>query len=446
MKIHILGIAGKLMSGLAMMAQQLGMTVSGSDANLNSPMAKQLKDHNITLFEGYLPEHLDHQPDCVIVGNVMSRGNPLVEALLNRNIPFVSAPEWLAKVALKDKWVIAVSGTHGKTTTTSMVAWILEHAGLHPGFLIGGQPNNFDVTSRLTDSPFFVIEADEYDSAFFDKRPKFIHYHPRTLIINNLEFDHADIYRDLDAIQQQFHYLVRTVPGEGMIIAPASDAPVQAMLDRGCWSGLQRFGATGDWAYRPMSTDFSTFEVMHEGKPVGVIRWSLLGQHNANNALAAVAAAHHVGVHPGEAIAALCAFAGVERRMQPLGELNGARVFDDFAHHPTAVKTTLTGLRENVGGKARIVVILEFGSYTMKSGVHQDQFVQALDDADYVYLYSNNCTWDINALANKLSVGHEVFSGLTELPGKLAEQLSPGDNLVIMTNQDSLAISRAIGL
>lgn len=446
MHIHILGIAGKLMSGIALMAKHKGYTVTGSDANLNSPMATQLKAENIKMYEGYSPEHIDDNPDLVIVGNVMSRGNPLIEALLNKKIPFVSAPEWLARYVFHDKWVLAVSGTHGKTTTTSMVAWILEFAGLNPGFLVGGNPNNFSVSSRLTDSKFFVIEADEYDSAFFDKRPKFVHYHPKTLIINNLEFDHADIYDDLEAIQKQFHYLVRTVPSEGLIITPKNDANVDNVLQRGLWTPNESVGDNGDWEYELLSNDASHFNVIFKGNIVGEVNWSMIGEHNLMNALTAIAAAHHAGVSIEKAANALCEFKGVERRMQPLGELNGAKVFDDFAHHPTAVKTTLHGLRNNLGHNARIVVILEFGSYTMKAGSNSAMFPDSLTEANQVYLLSRNCNWDVSGLANKITVPNEVHSDLDTMAQSLNKNLNTGDFVVIMTNQDSVAISKAIGL
>lgn len=446
MHVHILGIAGKLMSGVALMAKQQGFKVTGSDANCSSPMAQQLREANITMFEGYAPEHLDDKPDLVIVGNVMSRGNPAVEAMLNRKIPFVSAPEWLARYIFPEKWVIAVAGTHGKTTTSSMVAWILEKAGLNPGFLIGGNPNNFSCSSRLTDSPFFVIEADEYDSAFFDKRPKFVHYHPRTLIMNNLEFDHADIYDDLESIKKQFHYLVRTVPGEGLIISPSHDANLQDVLTRGLWSRNTIFGDQGEWSYKLMTSDASHFEVLHGGEVVGEVNWTLIGEHNAQNALAAIIAAQHVGVTPQVASEALHEFTSVERRMQPIGELNGAQVFDDFAHHPTAVKTTLDGVRQYVGEGRRIVVVLEFGSYTMRSGDNSDAFPTSLTKADHVFLLSRNCDWDVNGVANNIAVPNEVHADLDQLATSLNEKVQPDDVVIIMTNQDSLAISQAIGV
>lgn len=446
MKLHILGIAGKLMSGIALMAKQMGHTVSGSDANLESPMARQLKAQDITLFEGYEPSHLDVKPDMVIVGNVMSRGNPLIEALLNTKIPYCSAPEWLAREVFQDKWVLAVSGTHGKTTTASMVAWILEHAGYNPGFLIGGNPVNFEVSSRLSGSSFFVIEADEYDSAFFDKRPKFIHYHPNTLVINNLEFDHADIYQDLAAIQKQFHYLVRTVPGLGSVIVPSDDGHVSAVLERGLWTPTQSFGPAGDWGFEAVESDYSHFKVIHQGELVGGLTWALMGEHNARNALAALAACYHVGVRPTDGIAALEQFQGVERRMQKIGELNGAVVFDDFAHHPSAVKTTLDGMRHRFGDDAKIYVILEFGSYTMRHGVHGNDFSDSLSDADYVYLLSENVDFNINDMEGKLNVQHEFCSELPQISKSLKNKLNKGDYLVIMSNQDSMAITQAIGL
>lgn len=446
MQIHILGIAGKLMGGIALMAQQLGHEVSGSDANIASPMAKQLLAANIPLYEGYEPEHLSDRVDLVIVGNTLSRGNALVEFVLNSNIPYTSGPNWLAEEVFSDKWVIAVSGTHGKTTTTSMVAWVLEQAGLNPGFLIGGTPINFSESSRLTDSPFFVIEADEYDSAFFDKRPKFMHYHPRTLIINNLEFDHADIYDDLAAIQKQFHFLVRTIPSEGLIIIPEKDPAVKQVIDMGSWTPLHTIGQNGDLSYELINKDASALAVVREGKTLGELSWSQIGEHNAKNALAAIAACEHVGVKVEHAVKALSEFTGVERRMQPLGELNGAHVFDDFAHHPTAIKTTLDGLRKSVGGEANIIVILEFGSFSMRNGAYQEQFPHSFEDANQVFLLSQNCQWDVEALAKKITTPNEVHEHVDTMVSALQQAIMPGDYLVIMTNQNSGAISQALGI
>lgn len=447
MHIHILGIGGKLMSGIAVMAHQLGHTVTGNDGNIHSPMIAQLHLLDIAVSEGYDPQHLEPKPDLVIVGNVMSRGNPLIEAMLNRGIAYCSAPEWLAREVLHHKWVIAISGTHGKTTTASMIAWILQHAGFEPSYIIGGQPNNFEQSSRLNlKSPFFVIEADEYDSAFFDKRPKFIHYHPNTLVMNNLEFDHADIYDSLAEIQKQFHYLLRTVPGEGLVICPSADHNLAEVLERGVWTPVQQFGESGDWTLDVLAEDYSSFAIQFRGKKVGEIRWRLLGQHNAMNALAAVAAAHHAGMLPEQAVHALCEFAGVERRLQPLGELFGAKVYDDFAHHPTAIKTTLSGLRSNIGKDHRIIVILEFGSSTMRSGEMREQFSDSLRDADYVFLLHQNCKWDVAEVTGTLNIGHEVFEHLDGLQTHVQQQIQPGDRVVIMTNQDSRAISQAIGV
>ncbi|MDQ2993428.1 MAG: UDP-N-acetylmuramate:L-alanyl-gamma-D-glutamyl-meso-diaminopimelate ligase [Pseudomonadota bacterium] len=445
MRIQILGACGKFMSGLALMAKQLGFDVSGIDKNIHSELADQLRDVGIPLTEGYGAELLDEKADMVVVGNVMSRGYPIVEALLDAGLPYVSGPQWLAEQVLHSRWVIAVSGTHGKTTTTSIVSWILECAGLNPGFLIGGIPNNFGITARLTDSKFFVIEADEYDSAFFDKRPKFIHYRPRTAIINNIEFDHADIYADLPAIQTQFQYLVRTVPACGAIIANGADDNVSEVLARGCWSECIRFGV-GDWQAKELAADGSSFQVIYQGDDLGRASWNLIGQHNVNNALAAIAAAVHVGVKPEQAIAALKSFTGVERRMQLRGEVSGVKIYDDFAHHPTAIKTTLAGMRANLGDK-RIFTIVDFGSYTMRTGHHHQALVDVFGDADGAFfLAPENIEWDVAGLAKKVACTTEISGDLTTLSNQVAARVTAGDVVLILSNQDSMAIVKALGV
>lgn len=445
MRIQILGACGKFMSGLALMAKQLGHEVSGIDKNIQSELAQQLLDVGIPLAAGYDAELLDLEADLVVVGNVMSRGYPIVEALLNAGIPYISGPQWLAEQVLSTRWVLAVSGTHGKTTTTSLLAWILESAGLNPGFLIGGVPNNFGITARLTDSKFFVIEADEYDSAFFDKRPKFIHYRPRTLIINNIEFDHADIYADLAAIQTQFQYVVRTVPSQGQVIVNGADENVSEVLQRGCWSDISSFGV-GDWTANNIAADGSEFNVNYRGKDLGSAIWSLIGQHNVSNALAAIAAAVHVGVTTEQAIKALQTFTGVERRMQLRGEVSGIKIYDDFAHHPTAIKTTLAGMRANIGNK-RIFTIVDFGSYTMRTGHHHQTLVDVFGDADGAFfLAPENIEWDVDALAKKVACDAEVCGDLTTLSKQVASRVNSGDVVLILSNQDSLAIVRALGV
>lgn len=474
MRVQILGACGKFMSGLALMAKQLGHEVSGIDKNIHSELADQLRAVGIPLTAGYDAHLLDQEADCVVVGNVMSRGYPIVESLLDSGIPYVSGPQWLAEHVLASRWVIAVSGTHGKTTTTSMIAWILEYAGLNPGFLIGGIPNNFGITARLTDSKFFVIEADEYDSAFFDKRPKFIHYRPRTAIINNIEFDHADIYADLAAIQTQFHYLVRTVPSQGQIILNGNDENITQVMERGCWSEVVQFGISdrqaanftthaspvdathqdanrlrssqADWEGANIAPDGSSFDVIYQDVNQGNVSWALIGQHNVSNALAAIAAAIHAGVKPEQAIAALREFQGVERRMQLRGEISGVKIYDDFAHHPTAIKTTLAGMRANLGQK-RLFTIVDFGSYTMRTGHHHQSLVDVFNDADGAFFFApENIEWDVDALAKNVACDAHVCADLTTLSEQVANCVNAGDVVLVLSNQDSKAIVRSLGV
>lgn len=353
MRIHILGICGTFMGGLAMLARSLGHEVTGSDANVYPPMSTLLEKQGIDLIQGYDASQLDPQPDLVIIGNAMTRGNPCVEAVLEKNIPFMSGSQWLHDFVLRDRWVLAVAGTHGKTTTAGMATWILEACGYKPGFVIGGVPGNFEVSARLGESPFFVIEADEYDCAFFDKRSKFVHYCPRTLILNNLEFDHADIFDDLKAIQKQFHHLVRIVPGQGRIIWPENDINLKQTMALGCWSEQELVGEQGHWQAKKLTTDASEWEVWLDGEKVGDVKWGLVGEHNMHNGLMAIAAARHVGVAPAEAASALGSFINARRRLELRGEANGVTVYDDFAHHPTAILATLAALRGKVGGAAR---------------------------------------------------------------------------------------------
>ena len=434
MRLHILGVGGTFMSGIAVIAKHCGHQVTGSDLNVYPPMSTQLNEQGIMLTEGYDPATLPPDVDCVIVGNVIKRGNPAMEYALNKQIPYQSGPQWLAEQVLNQRWVLAVSGTHGKTTTTSMLTWIMESAGLRPGFLIGGVPENFGVSARLGDSPFFVIEADEYDSAFFDKRAKFIHYHPRTLILNNLEYDHADIYADLEAIKQQFHYLVRTVPGNGLIVRHADDGNLTDVLAKGCWTQVKSFGdKQAEWMATLDQQDGSVFTVLHQGKTVGQVSWNLLGQHNVHNALAAIAAAEHAGVNPANAIAALAQFQNVKRRLELKGRINDITVYDDFAHHPTAIETTLAGLRAKIG-KARLIAVLEFGSYTMRAGVHKDRIQAALATADIVACKETETNWGLPAILASFKQPTSLYKDVDTLVQGLTPALQPGDHVVIMSN------------
>lgn len=434
MKIHILGICGTFMSGVAIIARELGHKVTGSDMKCYPPMSIQLERQGIELMEGYEPSHIPSDVDMVIVGNVVSRGNAAMEYILENGIPFQSGPEWLLQNVLQSRWVLAVSGTHGKTTTTSLVTWILQYAGLEPGYLIGGVPENFGVSARLGKSPYFVIEADEYDSAFFDKRSKFLHYHPKTLILNNLEFDHADIFADLDAIKLQFQYLLRTVPGNGLIIHHAPDENLSDVLSRGCWTPGVGFGsANSSWRAELTAADGSRFKVLHQGKEVGEVKWALLGKHNVDNALAAIAAAHHAGVKPEQAIAALAEFKNVKRRLEVKGAVKDIVVYDDFAHHPTAIETTLSGLRAKIG-KSRLIAVLEFGSYTMRSGVHKDRIQEALRDADMVVCKSTDKDWGLKAILARFTQPTAMYQDVDQLISALVPELKAGDHVVIMSN------------
>lgn len=435
MHIHILGICGTFMGGIAALARAAGHEVTGSDANVYPPMSTQLEALGIEVFQGYEPAHLDPVPDCVVIGNVMSRGNPAVEHVLNRRIPYTSGPQWLAEHVLRDRWVLGVAGTHGKTTTASLLAWILEATGLAPGFLIGGVPENFGVSARLGEGPFFVVEADEYDTAFFDKRSKFVHYRPRTLILNNLEFDHADIFDDLEAIQRQFHHLVRTVPGEGLIVANAIDDNLEHTLARGCWTPVEGFAIDrGEWQAEPLAADGSRFRVLQHGKDMGTVDWELIGEHNMMNALAAIAAARHAGVPAQHAVDALGDFAGIKRRMQLRAEVGGVRVYDDFAHHPTAIRTTLAGLRARVGGE-RIIAVLEPRSNTMRMGVHRDSLAPALAGADEVLLYDPpGLGWSLDAVAEGLGGRGRVCASIEAIVEHLVAHAVPGDHLLILSN------------
>jgi UDP-N-acetylmuramate: L-alanyl-gamma-D-glutamyl-meso-diaminopimelate ligase len=439
--VHILGIGGTFMGGVAAIARAAGWRVTGSDRDMYPPMSTQLEALGIEVTAGFGAEQLELRPDVVVVGNVMTRGMPVVEALLESGRPYLSGPEWLAREVLKDRWVLAVAGTHGKTTTASLLAWILEHAGLDPGFLIGGVPANFSASARFGGAPFFVIEADEYDTAFFDKRAKFVHYRPRTAVLNNLEYDHADIYADVGAIQRQFHHLVRIIPGGGRIVWNAADARLRETLAMGSWTPLEGFARAGHpearWSARalPEAADFSRFEVLEAGRAQGTVEWQLIGAHNVDNALAAIAAARHAGVPVPRAIEALAAFRGIARRMQLRGEVRGVRVYDDFAHHPTAIATTLDGLRSRAGRAARIVAVLEARSHTMRMGVHRETLAPSLAAADEVWLYTPaDLGWDAGAVLGALGARGHSAADVATLARELARSLRPGDQVLVMSN------------
>lgn len=433
MHIHILGICGTFMGGIASLAVAKGYRVTGSDHQVYPPMSKQLAALGITLQEGYDPAHLDPRPDCVVIGNALSRGNPAVEYVLNQGIPYQSGPQWLAENLLKDRWVIAVAGTHGKTTTTSMIAWILEYAGFDPGFLVGGIPANFGISAKWGKGPYFVVEADEYDSAFFDKRSKFVHYHPKTCVLNNLEFDHADIFKDLAEIQKQFHHLVRTVPGEGALIVPQADQALQAVLAQGCWTPVQSTGLNqGEWQAHLLEAAGGTFEIRHQGILLGAVNWGLIGDHNVHNGLCAVAAAVHAGVAPGVALQALSCFKSVKRRMEVCGQARGITIYDDFAHHPTAILSTLLGLRAKLGEGKRVIAVLDIRSNTMCMGTHKDELAAALTHADGVYVYqSPKTTWDV---ATVLGPQAHVYADTQALIDALGVDLVAHDHVLIMSN------------
>jgi len=436
MKIHILGICGTFMGGIALLAKELGHQVSGSDANVYPPMSTQLEQSGITLYQGYGIEALQQvRPEMVIIGNALSRGNPSVEYILNEGLVYRSGPQWLSEHVLVDKHVIAVSGTHGKTSCTSMLAWILQCAGRQPGFLIGGVAENFGISARLGDSDYFVVEADEYDTAFFDKRSKFIHYHPRTLIINNIEFDHADIFSGIEEIVREFSRLVRIVPGKGQIIYKQDDNQIARVIQQGCWSSLVGFGAEqADWQCRTISEDYSQFDVVYRGSVVTRVCWGLIGRHNAENALAVIAAAHHVGISASVTGEALASYQSVKRRLQCLGQFNGITIYDDFAHHPTAIKATLSALRAKVG-QSRITAVLEPRSNTMKLGVHQHTLAASLADADTVVVFQPaGLAWDLTAALQTISGKVRIFTDTGKVIDYLREHLQKGEHVLVMSN------------
>ncbi len=436
MHVHILGICGTFMGGIALLARELGYQISGSDTNVYPPMSTQLENAGIALSQLDDLSQFDSKPDLVVVGNALSRGNPAVEMVLNQGMPYTSGPAFLADYLLKNRWVLAVAGTHGKTTTSSMLAWILEHAGLNPGFLVGGIPQNFGISARSGSEPFFVVEADEYDTAFFDKRSKFVHYRPRTLILNNLEFDHADIFPDLDAIKRQFHHLVRTVPGTGLIIAPEHDANLQAVLSMGCWTPLEAMGDSSNatWSIKNVNDDGSQFDVYIKNKLEGTVKWPLIGMHNVHNAVMAIAAARHAGVPVPHAIDALNEFKNVKRRMEVVGEARGITIYDDFAHHPTAIETTLHGLRNKITA-GRIIAILEPRSNTMRMGIHKDALADSLAEADDVVLYQPpDIGWDLDYVSDRTKPPSQVLPTIDAIISHICKTAQNGDHVLIMSN------------
>ncbi len=431
MHLHILGICGTFMGGIALLARAAGHRVTGCDANVYPPMSTQLAAQGIELTEGWAAEQAALKPDVFVIGNVVTRGNPLMEEILNRGLPYVSGPQWLKENVLAGRWVAAVAGTHGKTTVASMLVWILEHAGLAPGFLVGGVPENFGVSARLGEGTFFVVEADEYDTAFFDKRSKFVHYPARTTVLNNLEFDHADIFGDLAAIETQFHHFIRTLPANGLIVVNGQDAALQRVLARGCYTPVERFGVADGWSAGVRHSD--GFDVLWRNEAAGRLAWSLAGSHNELNALAAIAAARHCGVASAKAVAAFHDFKGVRRRMQVRGIVGGITVYDDFAHHPTAVEATLDGLRGKIGA-ARIVAVIEPRSNTMKLGVMKERLASSLACADRIFCYSAGLKWDAAAALSPLGSKAETHSDFGALLEGVARSLAPGDHVVIMSN------------
>lgn len=431
MHLHILGICGTFMAGIALLARESGHRVTGSDAAAWPPMSTQLEEAGIEIFSGYRPENLDVAPDVVVVGNVVSRGNPEIEAVLDRGMPFVSGPQWLHEHVLRDRWVIAVAGTHGKTTTSSLVAWILEQAGLNPGFLIGGVPTGFGQSARLGSDPFFVVEADEYDTAFFDKRSKFVHYHPRTLVLNNLEFDHADIFADLAAIERQFHHLVRTVPSMGQLIVNAEESALGRVLEQGCWTPIERFGEGGDWCLSPSINDNSVSVVRPDGQQQR-LEWAMTGAHNQANALAALLAARHVGVTPEMSVEALGRFPGVKRRQELRAEVGGVRLLDDFAHHPTAISLTLEGVRKSHSG--RVIAALEPRSNTMRMGCHEASLRDSVVAADKTFVLNRpDLQFDAARVFGDAAI---VCEDVNKLVSDIQNEVRPGDVIVGMSNGD----------
>ena len=436
MKLHILGIAGTFMGGLAALARERGDTVEGSDQQVYPPMSTQLEQLGIRLAQGYRPEHISTDCDAIVIGNALSRGNPAVEHVLNGALPYTSGAQWLAEQVLPGREVLAVAGTHGKTTTTALLAWLLEAAGLQPGFLVGGVPQNFGVSARLGQGRAFVVEADEYDTAFFDKRSKFVHYRPRIAILNNLEYDHADIFPDLAAIQRQFHHLVRTVPGNGRLVVNGEDAALREVLAMGAWTPIETFAidTAADWQARLLAADGSRFEVLRQGRSLGIAQWSLLGRHNVMNALAALAAATAAGADPQQALAALGSFQSPKRRLELLADVGDVRVYDDFAHHPTAIAVTLAGLRAQIGD-ARLIAVLEPRSNSMRMGAHAAALAPSLAAADHVYfLQRPELPWDAGAVIAALRGEGVALPSVDALLEALQHEVRAGDRVVFMSN------------
>jgi len=431
MHIHILGICGTFMAGIAALAKSQGHKVTGCDQNVYPPMSTQLEDLGISITEGFSEDQIILNPDVFVIGNVISRGNPLMESILDQGLPYISGPQWLYENILFNKWVIAVAGTHGKTTTTAMLAWILEFCGLAPGFLIGGIPNNFDVSARLPldnkiNAPsFFVIEADEYDTAFFDKRSKFIHYHPKTLVLNNLEFDHADIFKDLAHIETHFHHLVRTVPSQGRIIVNHESPSLKTVIEKGCWTEVEYIGTNTEW-------DTKGHEIYHNAIKQIPLNWQLIGRHNYMNALAAIAAARHIGITPENSIEALSQFRSVKKRMEKIHTINNIELYDDFAHHPSAIQTTLDGLKK-LNSKGRIVAVIEPRSNTMRLGTMKTNLIESLRAADATFCYAQNLSWDANKFFKNVS-NTKVHENVDELAEKIAQFAQSGDKIIFMSN------------
>ena len=449
MHIHIMGICGTFMGGIAAIARQAGHRVTGCDANVYPPMSTQLEAQGIELIEGFSPDQLlqfETMPDLFVIGNVVSRGNPLMEAILNQGLPYTSGPQWLGEQVLLNRHVLAVAGTHGKTTTSAMLAWILEFNGYQPGYLIGGVPLNFTVSARLGESKYFVIEADEYDAAFFDKRSKFVHYRPRTALLNNLEFDHADIFADLPAIETQFHHLVRTVPGNGLIVINGEEPALERVIARGAWAPIEKFGQDQQNAWSLISQEADGFIVVNKGKEVATVQWApdsgVMGRHNQLNALAAIASANHIGISPTDAARALAEFKNVKRRLEMIGVANKVTVYDDFAHHPTAITTTVDGLRRRVGS-SRILAVLEPRSNTMKLGVMKAQLPNSLEAADKIFAYGastgkETLGWDLSEVLsplNRKEIDRALaFDNLSALVDNVANEAKPGDHILVMSN------------
>lgn len=435
MRIHILGICGTFMAGIALIARSLGHTVTGSDKNVYPPMSTLLENEHIKIIEGYDPSQLNPTPDLVIIGNAMSRGNPCVEYILDNNIAYISAPQWLHDNVLKDRWVIAVAGTHGKTTTAGMINWILEQSNYQQGFMIGGVPGNFDVSARLGNGNFFVIEADEYDCSFFDKRSKFMHYCPKTLVLNNLEFDHADIFDDLSAIQKQFHHLIRLVPSKGLIISPQDDINLKQVLAKGCWSEQTHTESALGWNAKKLNNDASHFNVYFNNEQVGEVKYSLVGEHNMHNALMAIAAARNVGIAITDACKALASFQNAKRRLELYAEIDSIQLYDDFAHHPTAILATLAALRSKVGSNKRILAVLEPRSNTMKLGISKDEIAPSLGRADEVFIYQpEQLPWLVSDIVDQCIQPAHWSGDLDLLVEMITKTIKPNDVILVMSN------------